>query len=319
MIWPVGKICKVDVLSDILDLLQLRGSLYFRTAFSPPWSVAVPAHAKAARFHLAVQGRCHVRVAERHDLLLNTGDLIVIPNGAAHVLSDSPKSTPAPLEDVLQRAGFTGDGTLVYGGDPQPDADSKLICGHFAFAEGADHPLLRALPPYLLVTAELRARAPWLDELMRLITRQMFAESPGFTASVIRLSEALFIEVVRACAEQDETLRKVIEALGDPRIGRALSLMHRGVERDWTLDGIAREVGMSRSRFAEQFQSLMGCAPMSYLSDLRLQKAMTLLTGTGEPVQRVAAQVGYQSPAAFSRAFSNRYGRSPSDIRRAAI
>ena len=307
----------MDVLSDILDVLQLRGTLYFRTAFSSPWSVAVPVYGRAARFHLAVQGRCHVKVGDDHDVVLNPGDLIVIPNGAAHVLCDSPNTKTATLEDVMQRSGYSGEGTLVYGGEPQPDADTKLVCGHLNFADNVEHPLLRALPTYLLVTAELRARAPWLDELMRLITRQMFAESPGFTASVIRLSEALFIEVVRTCADQDEDLRKVIEAMGDPRIGRALSLMHRSLEKDWSLERIAGEIGMSRSRFADQFQALMGCAPMSYLSDLRLQRAMTLLSGTRDPIQRVATRVGYSSPAAFSRAFSNRYGRSPSEIRRA--
>ena len=311
----------MDVLSDILDLLQLRGSLYFRTAFSPPWSVAVPALGRAARFHLAVQGRCHV-IVETEDgdqqVTLNPGDLVVIPNGAAHVLCDNPKRPPAALEDVLERSGYSGEGVLVYGGEPRADADSKLVCGHLSFAEGADHPLLRALPPFILITAERRAQAPWLDELMRLITRQMFAPGPGMTASVIRLTEALFIEVIRTCAEDEPALKEMIEALGDPRVGRALGLMHRNLEEDWTLDRIAREVGMSRSRFAARFQSLMGCAPMSYLSELRLQKAMNLLTGTFEPVQRIAAQVGYQSPAAFTRAFSNRYGQSPSDVRRAA-
>ena len=306
----------MDVLSDILDILQLRGTLYFRTAFSSPWSVAVPAHGKAARFHLAVQGRCHVCIGDDHDVLLNPGDMVLIPNGAAHVLCDTPTDRPAPLEDVLQQAGYQGEGVLVYGGEPRPDADTKLVCGHLNFAEGADHPLLRALPAYILVTAEQRARAPWLDELMRLITRQMFAETPGMTASVIRLSEALFIEVIRNCAERDSTLYGIIEAMGDPRIGQALGLMHRRPERDWTLEGIAREVGMSRSRFADQFQSKIGAAPMTYLSDLRLQKAMNLLTGTVEPVQQIAAQVGYRSAAAFSRAFSSRYGSSPSDVRR---
>ncbi len=317
MVSEFGKICKMDVLSDILDVLQLRGTLYFRTAFSPPWSVAVPAHERAARFHLSVQGRCHVRVADRHDVVLNAGDMIVIPNGAAHVLCDTPGETPAPLEDVLRRAGYTGEGVLVHGGEPRADADTKLICGHFNFAPGSNHPLLRALPDYLLVTAELRARAPWLDEMMRLIARQMFAEAPGATASVIRLSEALFIEVIRSCADQDAALRGVIEAMADPRVGSALSLMHRNLEQAWTLDQLAREIGMSRSRFADRFQTLMGCAPMSYLSDLRLQKAMNLLSGTAEPIQRVAAQVGYRSPAAFSRAFTHRFGHSPSDTRRA--
>lgn len=308
----------MDVLSDILDLLQLRGTLYFRTAFSAPWSVAVPAHGKAARFHMAVQGRCHVRIGDAHDVLLNPGDLIVIPGGAAHTLCDSPALEPAPLEDVLERSGYAGEGVLVYGGDPKPDADTNLICGHFTFADGADHPLLRAMPPYLLVTAGMRAQAPWLDELIRLISRQMFAGSPGVTASVIRLSEAMFIEVIRTCADANEPLRSVLDAMADPRIGRALGLMHRRLDEDWTLAGIAREVGMSRSRFADQFQALLGCAPMTYLSDLRLQKAMNLLSGSVEPVQAVAARVGYQSAAAFSRAFSKRYRCSPKDVRRAA-
>ena len=132
-----------------------------------------------------------------------------------------------------------------------------------------------------------------------------------------RLSEALFIEVIRACAEQDKDLHGILEAMGDPRIGKALGLMHRGLEQDWTLDRIAREVGMSRSRFAERFQTLMGSAPMTYLSDLRLQKAMNLLAGSGDTIQRVASRVGYQSPAAFSRAFANRYGHSPRAVRRA--
>ena len=308
----------MDALSDILDLLELRGTMYFRTAFSPPYAVAVPTQGRAARFHLVAQGRCHVRIEDGPSVVLNTGDMILVPNGAAHVLSDESDRPPTALDEVLQQSGYTGEGVLAFGGDPRPDGDAKLICGHLNFAEGVEHPLLRALPSHLLVTAELRARSPWLDELIRLIIRQMFAGSPGFTASVIRLSEALFIEAVRACADQDEALRRVITAIGDARIGRALSLMHRELGGDWTLDRIAREVGMSRSRFAEQFQALMGSAPMSYLSDQRLQKAMALLSATGEPIQRVATQVGYQSAAAFSRAFSNRYGHSPSDVRRAA-
>ena len=311
----------MDVLSDILDLLQLRGSLYFRTAFTPPFAVAVPPLGRAARFHLAVQGRCHVLVEDKHQVRLEPGDLILIPNGAAHVLSDRPGRQAATLETVLERAGYCGENVLSYGGEASETLDEagqiKLICGHLDFAPGAEHPLLRALPPYLLVSAERRARAPWLDEIMRLMTRQMFAEAPGMKASVIRLSEALFIELVRTCAEDDEALRGLLEALGDPRIGRALALMHRSLEQDWTLEGIAREAGMSRSRFAERFQALIGCAPMTYLSDLRLQKAMNLLTGSLDPIQRIAGQVGYRSPAAFSRAFTGRYGRSPSDIRRA--
>lgn len=311
----------MDVLSDILDLLQLRGTLYFRTAFSAPFAVAVPAYGRAARFHLAVQGRCHVEVGD-DTVLLEPGDLIVIPNGSAHVLCDRPGQQAATLEDVLQRTGYRGEGVLVYSEDASEEAaaatETKLICGHLNFADGAEHPLLRALPSHLLVTAEVRARAPWIDEIMRLIVRQMFAEQPGVTASVIRLSEALFIEVVRTCTERDPALAGIVEAIQDPRIGRALGLMHRRLAEDWSLQRLSREIGMSRSRFAERFQVLMGCAPMAYLTDLRLQRAANLLSGSALPIQQVAAEVGYRSPAAFTRAFSSRYGHSPRVVRRQA-
>lgn len=308
----------MDALSDILDSLQLRGTLYFRTAFSPPWAVAVPAQGRAARFHLVAEGHCHVGIDGGPDVALGTGDLIVIPGGAAHVLRDAPGTAATTLDDVLQRTGYSGEGVLVHGGDPGAPGGTKLICGHLSFAEHADHPLLRALPAFLRVDAELRARSPWLDELMRLIMRQMFAGSPGVRAAVIRLSEALFIEVIRACADQDPGLRGIVEAMAEPRIGRAIALMHRGLDKDWSLDRLAREAGMSRSRFADRFQALMGCAPMAYLGDLRLQSAMRLLAESGEPIQRVAARVGYRSPAAFSRAFAGRFGRPPSEARRAA-
>jgi transcriptional regulator GlxA family with amidase domain len=151
---------------------------------------------------------------------------------------------------------------------------------------------------------------------MRLLTRRVFADTAGAAAAVRRLSEALFIEAIGSCADQDPTLRRVVESIRDARIGRALNLMHWQIDQGWTLDRIAREVGMSRSRFAERFQALMGCTPMSYLCELRLEKARTLLVATRDPVQRVALSVGYRSPAAFSRAFASRYGRSPSDMRR---
>ena len=308
----------MDILSDILDLLQLRGTLYFRTAFAPPWSVAVPAFGRTARFHLVVEGQCHVLFGDRHDILLNAGDLIVIPGGAAHTLCDSPATSPVALDDVLERTGYTGDGVFAYCAGELSGATTKLICGHLSFAEGMEHPLLRALPDYLLVTPELRAKAQWLDEILRLILRQMFDGTPGMQASVIRLTEAMFIEIIRACAEQSPALHEIVKGLADPRIGKALRLMHGDLEKDWTLDRIARAIGMSRSRFADRFHTMMGCAPMAYLADIRLQKAKNLLAETRQPVQIVAAQVGYRSPAAFSRAFANRFGRSPREARRAA-
>lgn len=306
----------MDPLSDLLDLIELRGALYFRTSFTPPWSVAVPPLRRAARFHLAVQGRCWVAVGDKATAQIDPGDLVIIPNGAGHVLSDREGAEPVALDSVVKKSGFSGDGVLVFGGDDPVARPTQLVCGHFTFAEETRHPLFEALPEMLVVTAEMRAQNSWLDDIMRLIARRMFSGAPGSAASVKRLSEAMFVEALKACAGQAAALEGVVGALTDPRISRSLALMHRAPEAEWTIEKIAGEIGMSRSRFAELFNAMMGCAPMSYLAELRLQKAMSLLKRSPEPVQRVAAIVGYRSPAAFARAFAERYGLTPSQVRR---
>lgn len=308
----------MDILSDVLDTIGLRGTLYFRTCSSPPWGVRVPAFQRAARFHLVARGRCLVSFEGQPAVQLEAGDMIVIPRGAPHVLADQADSPILPLDDVLERAGYDGEGVLVYGGKPNGQAKTELICGHFNFGEGADHPLLRALPTHLHVTADLRLRHPWLDETMRLMARLMFADSPGAQASVIRLSEVLFVESIRACAQDDPALGQVLDAMQDPRIGKALSLMHRQPATPWTVASLGTAVALSRSRFAAQFQRRMGCGPMAYLTAWRLQKARAQLAHSRSrlSVQQVAAQVGYSSAAAFSRAFTQHFGAPPTALRK---
>lgn len=306
----------MDVFSDVIETLELRGTLYFRTQFSPPWGVRVPAYRDAARFHLVARGSCHVGLENGEWVALEPGDLILIPRGAPHVLADAPDTPALPLDDVLARSGFDGEGVLAFGGPENPCATVELICGHFSFGHGADHPLLRALPDHMRVSNDIRLRHLLLDETLRLVARVMFAAEPGATASVIRLSEVLFVEAVRACASQDTGLQRVLDALYDPRIGKALRLIHRHPDRPWTVASLGREVAMSRSRFAAEFQQRIGLGPMAYLADWRLQKARRLLKQRAS-IQRVAADVGYRSAAAFTRAFSQRFGEPPSALRRA--
>ena len=299
-----------DVVSDVLDTVALKGTLYFRTDFSPPFAIAVPSFRQAARFHLVVQGVCHVALPGGDTVTLQDGDLVLVPHGSAHVLTDAPGREAAPLEQVIAAAGFTGEGAFVLGaGDPQ--AATRMVCGHFAFADGADHPLLRALPPALHFTAADRAHLPMLDDILRLVGRRMFEAAPGAAASAARLSEVIFIEALRAGLDRAPELRRLLTAVDDPQIGRALSLIHAAVERDWTLDSLAAEAGMSRTRFAERFRSMVGSAPMGYLSGWRLQKARALLSEPRASVKEVAHKTGYASPAAFSRAYSNHFGHPP--------
>jgi AraC-like DNA-binding protein len=299
-----------DVLSDVLDTIALKGMRYFRTDFSPPFAIGVPAYGRAARFHLVVRGRCHVTLPNGDTVTLEPGELVLVPHGSPHVLADAAGRTATQLEEVVAASGYTGEGAFVVGaGDPT--ASTQMVCGHFTFADGADHPLLRALPPALHVTAADRARRPMLDGILRLVVRRMFEDAPGTAASVSRLSEVLYIETLLAGIDRAPDLKRLLSAVHDPQIGHALSLIHHRLEHDWTVDSLAAEVGMSRSRFAERFRELVGQGPMHYLTDWRLQRARALLDESRASVKEVAHRTGYRSSTAFSRAFSQKFGRSP--------
>ncbi|MGD9810232.1 MAG: AraC family transcriptional regulator [Sphingobium sp.] len=305
----------MDVLDDILNTLDLKGALYFRTDFSPPWAVEVPDLEQAARFHLLVQGKLHVGFPSGASVDLFPGDLVLIPRGLSHILSDQEGRDAPALETVIADAGYQGEGVFAVG-KGNPKASTQMICGHFTFREGADHPLLRALPEYMVISAADRAREVWLDEVLRLLTRRMFADSEGSAATITRLSEVFFIEMLRLGVGQSEEMQTVLAALADRQIGKALQLMHHRASQPWTVETLAHEAGMSRSSFAERFSELMGMGPMSYLSEWRLQKALSMINDTRCSVQQAAAEAGYRSAAAFTRAFSARFGFAPRDLKR---
>jgi AraC-like DNA-binding protein len=306
----------MDILDDILNTLDLSGALYFRTDFSPPWSVTVPVLSGAARFHLVVQGQCTVTLPDKRVWVLNPGDLILIPHGQTHILSDAPVEQAPPLETVLEKVQYDGSGVLRVGtGDAT--ASTQLVCGHFTFREKAGHAMLRAMPDQLIVTAAMRAENSWLDDVLRLISRHMFSDRAGLDASVRRLSEVMFIELMRIGIESEEQgqLQHALKGFRDPQIGQALAIIHKDLQKPWTVGSLAREVGMSRSSFAERFADLMGQGPMSYLTDWRLQKALALLGTNKINVQQIATETGYQSPAAFTRAFAAKFGETPTRYR----
>jgi len=303
-----------DLLSDIFDTIRLRATLYFRTDYSPPWAVQVPAYEQAARFHLVVQGRCHVGLTSGRQIDLGPGDLVLIPRGLEHTLADSAGRTPASLEQVIEESGYDGRGVFIVGkGDPH--AATQMVCGHFGFAQGADHPLLRALPEVIVMTAGDRAQHPLLDESLRLVARRAFTDGLGATAAISRLSEVFFLETIRASIARVPQLARLLGAMTDPYIGRALELVHAAPADPWSVQSLASAIGMSRSRFADKFTDLVGMAPIAYLGEWRLQKALAQLTGTQASIKEIAHSTGYQSPAAFTRAFSQRFGLAPTDYR----
>lgn len=299
-----------DVLSDILDTVEMKAAVYFRTEFHAPFGVAVPAFHRASRFHLIIQGHCFVRLENGSVVKAMPGDLIFVPNGCPHLLASDSAGDCKPLGDVISEAGFQGQGPFVIGAGPA-GLSCQMVCGHFSFADGSDHPLLRAVPAMLHITAAERAAQPMLDDVLRLLVRRMFGDGVGTTASINRLSEVFFIEVIRASVARADGEKNFITAVYDPQIGTALGLIHGNVAKPWTVDDLATAVGMSRSRFAERFRALVGTTPMAYLSDWRMQKALHLLNEPKGAIKAVAPAVGYRSAAAFSRAFSEHFGRTP--------
>ena len=303
-----------DLLSDVFETIRLKGTLYFRTDYSPPWAITVPAYEQAARFHFVIQGCCHVSLPSGSNIVLEPGDVVLIPRGRGHVLADRLGRTPAPLERVIQELGYDGKGAFVIG-KSDPQATTQMVCGHLGFSQGADHPLLGALPEVILITQPDRGRYPLLDESLRLVARRALSDEVGAAASIARLSEVFFIEAVRASVERHPPLANVMTAMTDLHIGRALELVHKTPGDPWTVETLAKASGMSRSRFAERFTELVGVAPMAYVTEWRLQKALARLSSSKASVKEVAAQAGYQSAAAFARAFSQRFGIPPTDTR----
>ncbi|MEH6444529.1 MAG: AraC family transcriptional regulator [Oceanospirillaceae bacterium] len=307
----------MDILEDIFNTLGLKGALYFRTDFSAPWGVAVPYHEGVARFHLVIQGHCFIKVNGGECVELSAGDLIMIPRGVPHELLASPDAEAPALEQVLVDTGYEGKGVLAVGeGDSR--ATTQLVCGHLSFRNQADHPVLRVLPDYLLVANSCRAKHPLLDSVLRLITQRIFDDQLGAAASVTRLSEIVFIELLKAGISERPELIALLEGLQDPKIGKSLQLIHAQPDSLWTVESLATEVAMSRSRFAQRFNELIGIGPMTYLADWRLQKAVSLLEGSRMSVQQIAAKTGYQSASSFTRAFSGKFGIAPREYRQTA-
>ncbi|WP_394392078.1 AraC family transcriptional regulator [Shewanella woodyi] len=308
----------MDILDDVFDTLNLKGVLYFRTDFTSPWGVTVPRYQDAARFHYVIQGRCFIQLSPTTKVELNAGDLILIPRGASHILADSPRDYAPPLETVLNDANYSGDGVLTVG-NGNKHAATQMVCGHFSFRQKADHPILQALPDYLVTSMSVRAQQPLLDGALRMIAERIFADEVGSAASITRLSEIVFIELIRSDLSGKSALTSILQAFKDPKISQSLKLIHSEHSQPWTVESLASKVAMSRSRFANRFSELLGTGPMAYLAEWRLQKALALLDNSQMSVQQIADHSGYHSPSAFTRAFSGKFGASPRDYRRQSL
>lgn len=304
-----------DVLSEVLDALELESSVYFRAELSAPYSIAVPENRGVVRFHVAAEGPCVIRVAEQPPVAFEPGDLVMVPHGLGHTLSDSAGSEARPLAQVVDSSGFDGEGPLVHGGG---GARTTLVCGHFGFSADVTHPFIETLPPLLHLRRRNGPDYSWIESMLAFTEHESRARPRGWQGVVERLSQILFIYVLRAHLDQEPATAGAVAALADPQLAAALECIHGAPATDWTLDTLAQRCGMSRSSFVRRFNGTVGVAPMRYLTRWRMTKARHLLAQTEASASEVAGLVGYASEAAFHRAFRDHFDVPPAAYRRRA-
>jgi AraC-like DNA-binding protein len=322
----------VDVLSDVLRTIRLTGALFFPLEASSPWADDVPAATALVPFilpgaqhvvsyHIVSEGTCWVALADDEAVRLDAGDIIVIPHGDAYVMSSAPRLRSAlPSEVVLkffhQMAAGSAPPLVVEGGGG-PD-HANLVCGFLGCDIRPFNPVLETLPR--LIHLRTATETPARDRLAPLIDFAV-AESrqrrAGAQSVLLRLSEVLFIEVIRRYLDALSAERTGwLAGLRDPIVGQALALVHARPTDSWTLERLAHDAGVSRSTLADRFTHVVGQPPMRYLARWRMQLAGRLLVDSSAKVSAVAFDVGYQSEAAFSRAFKETVGVSPATWRR---
>lgn len=319
----------MDVLSDVLRAVRLTGAVYFDFELSSPWvaeapasheiaALVMPAAQRVIEFHVIARGSCWGHAVGQEPIRLNEGDLIVFPQGDAHVLASAPGMRRTPDMSIYPRQPTPLP--LVYevgGGGPDR---ARLVCGFLGLDERPFNPLLAALPAVIHLSAGHDGSANgWLGTLLNIAVHEAGSVRAGSENILARLSELMFVEALRRYLEGLEASESGwLSGLRDEVVGQALAALHAQPREPWTVERLARVVGVSRSVLAERFTQLAGQPPMQYLALWRMQLASRLLLD-GSHVAAVADAVGYESEAAFSRAFKKLLGQSPATWRRDAV
>lgn len=302
----------MDVLSDICRSIRLEGSVFYRSDLSAPWGMILP-NASEPRFHVVLEGSLWFQTEKMPEpKSMHAGDVLIIPEGEWHWIADSIGTECVQGSDA--RAALMA-GKPFFQGDK---LETRLLCGLFRFDKELTHPLLTALPPILQLHFDPGSKKDFLKLTTDWIFDEFNSDVPGASVLIDRLCEIFFIQSLRTVQYFSDNSMGFLAALKDPRINKALQLIHRQPEKNWTLDNLASEVAMSRAVFAEHFAETVGSPPKTYLTAWRMRKALNLLKETNFHVSVIADKVGYNSDATFSRAFHRHFGMSPAEYRKQA-
>jgi AraC-like DNA-binding protein len=325
-----------DTLSDVLRSVRLHGALYFHVSGSRDWAAEAPPSREIAaavmpgaehvmEFHVVLSGACWAAAVGEEPVHLAAGDLVIFPHGDPHVVSSAPGMRAPPnaqgyFERQQQPRPFAlhlDAREVETGTAPANSSKTVLVCGFLGFDLRPFNPLIAALPRLMHLPSS--DGQDWAVQCMRQAAAESTGRRPGGDAMLERLSEMMFIDAVRRyLGALPEGSPGWLAGLRDRFVGRALTLLHAAPEEPWTVEELGRRVGLSRSALHERFASLIGQPPMQYLANWRIQAGATLLRDTASTVAAVAQQVGYESEAAFARAFKRLVGQPPAIWRRKA-
>jgi AraC-like DNA-binding protein len=302
----------MDVLSDVLSVTRMGSTVVARAELVPPWGLEIDPIAEA-HVHVVQRGVCWLRLAgEQRQIRLSAGDVVMIRGGVGHSLCDDPKTKPAPHQQVLEAMP-----RRLASLPPSRAQDTTLVlCAKYLFQHVGPHPLTSLFPPLVHLPAHQAQRQVQLQLLLQLLGQEAIDAGSGTELVIPRLVDSLLVFVVRAWLEgQPVEAGGWFGALRDPAIAKALSLIHEQPQKPWTVASLARQVNHSRPTFARRFAELVGDTPVAYLTRWRLCLATKLLTDTQLSLEEVAGRVGYDSAAAFSKAFTRSYGNAPGRFR----
>ena len=315
----------MDALSEVLRAVRLTGAAILDADLGAPWAVAVhspstlakgflPEAVDPAVFHVVAQGTCWIQLGEDEPIRVVAGEGVLLPHGDAHWLGNEPGVQAVPLA-TLVKAPIAGElAQTVHGGG---GARTRLLTGLASMDRRLADPLLASLPRMVRVSLGGSSAVEQLERALAFELSDTAAPRPGGTASLARLAELVAIDIVRRHVEATpQGATGWLAGLDDRHVGRALALMHGRPGDDWTVEKLARQVGLSRSALAEHFTRILGDPPITYLTRWRLCLAAQTLANTHHEIRAIAREAGYESAGAFSHAFKRAFGNAPTAWRR---
>ncbi|HVY08148.1 MAG TPA: AraC family transcriptional regulator [Burkholderiales bacterium] len=326
-----------DTLSDLLRSVRLRGAVFFYISFRDQWSAeglaakqivggVMPGCEHVMEYHMLAKGTAWASVSGLPPIALSEGDIVMFPQGDRHVISSEPGLEPIPASaewicarqndpkpvPIAFHQGLREPGVMM----PTQDADAILVCGFLGCDLRPFNPLVAALPRILHLPAS-RA-GDWVGRVIDQAVVESSNKRPGGEAVLERLSEMMFVDAARRYLDSlPEDATGWLAGLRDRYVGKALALMHERPEQAWTVDELAREVGLSRSALHDRFVQYVGQPPMQYLTSWRIQLSTRMLRESNRNVATIALDVGYDSEASFSRAFKRMLDLPPAAWRKA--